>query len=200
MSLFFELSFRPSKNLDEQEKGKKKKEKTVSLTLHRDNLQIATEISRVEPRDREAVAVASCAFCFVFEVFLILRKSESLLLLFRPPLAFLALFFSPSSSPRSLSNSPSTAGPSSPSPSFSMSSSGLLAVEYRYVQILGSPERGMPPPSSETFNVMSSSPSATTSLTGGASAPLSSLSKRSLTARREFLTSSKSMWWRWEGT
>ena len=92
----------------------------------------------------------------------------------------------------------STAGPSPPSPSAAMSASGERAVEYRYVHMLGSPDRGMPPPSSLTLRVTSSSPSATTRRTGGGSA--SDSSKRSVTARSEFLTSSNSMWCRWDGT
>lgn len=74
---------------------------------------------------------------------------------------------------------------------FASNPSSLIVV-YRYVQISGIAERGMPPPSSEILMVMSSEPSTTTTLMGGNESSLST-PLRSTTARSEFLSSSKRM-------
>ena len=68
-----------------------------------------------------------------------------------------------------------------------------------HVQIIGMADLGIPPPSSDILMVISSEPSTTTTRIGE---KLSSLSapKRSTTARKEFLRSSKQMWERWPGT
>jgi hypothetical protein len=65
-------------------------------------------------------------------------------------------------------------------------------VVYMYVQMSGMAERGMPPPSSEILIVISSLPSTTMTFMGGRR--VSSVPKRSTTARSEFLRSSKQMW------
>ena len=66
-------------------------------------------------------------------------------------------------------------------------------VVYMYVHTSGMALRLMPPPSSEILIVMSSVPSTTISLIGGREDGSVSGPKRSTTARREFLSSSKRM-------
>jgi len=66
-------------------------------------------------------------------------------------------------------------------------------VVYIYVHTSGIALRLIPPPSSEILIVMSSVPSTTISLIGGREDGSVSGPKRSTTARREFLSSSKRM-------